>query len=405
MFFFLLAIALLNAGAGFAAAVCLGRRWRALLAAEQYASLAAMAPALREALLPTLPPERIDLPPPPPAEKSVHAAAAEQFHQQVENFGVRLSEADDRLRQYAETPDPTGIRTCLSDIEATARDYVDHRDAIQQQFANLNRDDSRWEVVRNDVEVTTRLQDAEIKSAQHVIANFDYQADLSEGCREVVGRTHRLMNATDQLRDAIDRAKAEIGVQENHAPTADQRNDPLTGCVNRAGIEADLAAWWDEDPEHRCRLGMAMVDIDRFAEVNQQYGYRVGNEILRAIGRLLEGGWPDGVTIARFAGQQFLLLFTEVELDELTDTVEHIRLTVEKAHFEYKEADIRLAVSCGVTQTLPEDEVAAVLHRAEAALREAKRYGHNRTFVFEGRFPTPVVPPDTGIEEKRIRLQ
>ena len=82
-------------------------------------------------------------------------------------------------------------------------------------------------------------------------------------------------------------------------PDDADRSDPLTGCLNRAGIEADLNAWWAGVPDHT-RLCVAMVDIDRLAEANEQFGYRSGNEILKAIAQ------PHQATrAARAAGQAF----------------------------------------------------------------------------------------------------
>ncbi len=55
-----------------------------------------------------------------------------------------------------------------------------------------------------------------------------------------------------------------------------------------------------------------------------------------------------------------------------------------------------------LTRANHEDSPSSVLLRAEAALREAKRYGHNRTFLHEGKYPTPVVPPEIPIEPLHI---
>ncbi len=78
---------------------------------------------------------------------------------------------------------------------------------------------------------------------------------------------------------------------------------------------------------------------------------------------------------------------------------------IENAHFEHKDFDIRITVSCALTRAHNEDSPSSVLLRVEAALREAKRYGHNRTFLHEGKYPTPVVPPDIEIEALHIPIQ
>ena len=124
--------------------------------------------------------------------------------------------------------------------------------------------EGQWEGIHNELVVAAQMQDAEIKATCQEIANFDYESDLAGGCQKIVGRTHRLLNSNDMLRDALQKALAEVAQQESRPPDDADRSDPLTGCVNRAGIEADLNTWWASVPDHT-RLCVAMIDIDRLA--------------------------------------------------------------------------------------------------------------------------------------------
>lgn len=401
MVVYLFIVAVVNIGLGFMLAVYVGHRYRELAGSMPLdLSLAALVsggptPATAVAQPPTVASD--------PIPKSANQLAVEDIQQHVDRYGAQLAEADDRLRQCAESPDVGTIEAALSSIEATTRLYAENRDKAHRQIADLTRQDQQWDEINNDLQVAVQLQDAEIKAASQGIANFNYESDLGEGCRKMVGRTHRLMNANDALRDAINHALAGVAQQENRLPEPDQRNDPLTGCINRAGVETELTDWWASTTD-RQRLCMAMVDIDRLAEVNEQFGYTVGNEILRAIARLLETECPGKVTVCRFTGQRFLLLFYDTDLSEATSAVERIRQAIENAHFDYKDFDIQVTVSCAATHALRDDTEAMVLGRAETALRESKRYGHNRTFINEGKLPTPVVPPDIAVSERRIQL-
>ena len=206
------------------------------------------------------------------------------------------------------------------------------------------------------------MQDAEIKATCQEIANFDYESDLAGGCQKIVGRTHRLLNSNDMLRDALQKALAEVAQQESRPPEEADRSDPLTGCLNRAGIEADLNAWWASVPDHT-RLCVAMIDIDRLAETNEQFGYRAGNEILKAIAKLLEANRSDNVQVARFSGQRFLAMFSDVELAAATNTIERCRQTIDNAHFEHKDFDIRITVSLRLTRARDDDSPSSVLLR------------------------------------------
>jgi diguanylate cyclase (GGDEF)-like protein len=395
-----------NLGAGFALGAALGWMYRMLAMRRAWASLAvdvppgvpSPSPAPTRPAVVSAPVRAIEAPAAGiPLPKSPRHLAVDDLNERVASFGLTLIEADEQLRQCAASPDLGTIESVLNGIESTARNYVESRESAQQALTGMTRDEGQWEGIRNELAVAAQMQDAEIKAACQDIANFDYETDLAGGCQKIVGRTHRLLNSNDMLRDALQKALAEVAQQECHPPEPADRSDPLTGCVNRAGIEADLNNWWASVPDH-ARLCVAMIDIDRLSETNEQFGYRAGNEILKAIAKLLEANRADNVQVARFSGQRFLVMFTDIEMAVATNAVERCRQTVENAHFEHNDFDIRITVSCSLTRATNEDSPSSLLLRAESALREAKRYGHNRTFVHEGKYPTPVVPPEIQVE-------
>jgi diguanylate cyclase (GGDEF)-like protein len=403
--FFLVSIA--NIGAGFALATALGWRYRKIAARQLWASLTISLPSVvpTPASTPAAPvapgPAAVPVVPGPPAPKSPGHLAVDDLQEHVSGFGAKLIDADERLRQCAASPDLGTIETVLTDIENTARNFAESRDSVQQRVIDLTHNVADWEGINNELAVAAQMQDAEIKATCEQIANFDYENDLAGGCQKMVGRTHRLLNSNDMLRDALQKAMAEVVQQESRPPEEADRSDPLTGCINRAGIEHDLGAWWSSVTDHT-RLCVAMIDIDRLAEANEQFSYRVGNEILKAIARLLEINQSDSVRVARFSGQRFLLMFSDMDPQAAVNTVERCRQTIDNAHFEHKDFDIRITVSCALTRASNDDSPSSMLVRAESALREAKRYGHNRTFMHEGKYPTPVVPPELVIEPLHI---
>jgi diguanylate cyclase (GGDEF)-like protein len=403
----LLLLSIANIGAGFGLAAALGRRYRKIATRRVLASLTIAAPLPRVTAVaaPKKPLPAVVAPDPsqPPPPKSPGHMAVDDLHERVAGFGTKLLEADDQLRQCAAAPDLGTIESVLSNIESTARNYAESRDSVQQRLADLTRGEEGWEAINNELVVAAQMQDAEIKAACVEIANFNYESDLADGCQKIVGRTHRLLNSNDVLRDALEKALAEVSQQESRPPEESDRSDPLTGCVNRAGIEADLNTWWASASDHS-RLCVAVIDIDRLAEANEQFGYRVGNEILKSIARLLESNRSDGVEVARFSGQRFLMMFSDIEILAAANTVERCRQTIDLAHFEHGDFDIRITVSCAVTRAGDDDSPASVLVRAESALREAKRYGHNRTFLHDGKYPTPVVPAAMQIEALHIAV-
>ena len=72
-----------------------------------------------------------------------------------------------------------------------------------------------------------------------------------------------------------------------------------------------------------------------------------------------------------------------------------------KAH---DKLEIRVTICCAVVGAASEEAPEGLIERAEATLQEAKRYGCNRTFLHDGKYPTPVVPPNFSLEEKQVTL-
>jgi diguanylate cyclase (GGDEF)-like protein len=403
---YLCIVAVVNLGLGFALAVCLGRRWQTLADAQCWAALGALASAAdADTEAAAAPADPAAAPASESAPQSPCQQAVAAFHQEVACYGRELSDADAQLRELAASPDISGIEACLSRLDAVSREYADHRDAAQRQLTDLIQDVQMGEETRRDLQVASQLQDVEIKRTRQGIVHFDYDLDPRRSCLEMVQQTQRLITASDRLRDTLDHTFAETLRQEDRpqAPEAAAPTDPLTGCITRAGIEARLAALWQQDPAGR-RPCAALLDLDRFALVNERVGYRTGDGILAAIGRLLRTECPGPTEVARYAGQRFLLVFPDLGLHEATGVVERIRQSIEKVCFERQGADVRTTLSCAVTEALAEETVPSLLGRAETALGESKRYGRNRTFAYEGRFPTPVVPPELEIDERRLPL-
>ena len=330
------------------------------------------------ATLPSTPAQRDRRTPPPPSAVAVEPPAERTTNLPPEPVVLPPKSESQQAVEEMQQP-PTSLATSLAMPETQnsanvppiadrpwrdrARPFDQHRsfgawtiawesrDSAHRKLSELTRDEAVLGEVSNELQIATQLQDAEIRATCEEIANFDYESDLSAGCQKIVGRTNKLLNSNDAVRDALQQALAEVSQLDCRPPEECDRSDPLTGCVNRAGIEADLNAWWESDPEHR-RMCVAKIDIDRLSEVNEQFGYRIGNEILKAVAQILEQDNGSNSKIARFSGQQFLVLCSDMELSAATNMIEKWRQTIENAHFEYKDFDIHVTVSCSVTQAL-----------------------------------------------------
>ncbi len=332
--------------------------------------------------------------------------AFEQFLAEIEEYHGRLDGADTALRSQSDNPDGDSIQACLQSLLEANREYSKKRERVRAGLDAVRGESPEFGLMQEKVRAAVGCQDEQIRSTEHAIESFPRTGDLAAGCRVMIDETTKLMDANLLVRDAVKDAGI-WSAQREQRPVelaALGRYDAVPGAETRAELEKALAVWLQGGERPIEKLSVAAIDVDECGKLNQRFGHGVGNEALHAIGQLLVAENQGQARLARFRGERFLLLFPDSDLRAATNTVERLRQILEATRFECKHGEIRLTVSCGVAEATANDTPDGMLARAEATLMEAKRYGRNRTFVHEGKYPTPVVPPNFSIEPRRMTL-
>jgi len=339
-------------------------------------------------------------------EKSPRETCVRDLRDQVERYHEMLAGFDDRLRNLTRAANKEEVGSCLTSLCQANEDYLGSRERVCEVFEQLYREQKGGQAICESVQAAIQRQTQQIVDTNEAIQRFDFDADLQEGCRRLVSKTNKLLEVNDQLRDTLDEAWVAVARDENRLESLEEadRTDPLTGLANRTGLESALAQWWNQESEHQRKLTSAMIDVDHFAQVNEQYGHLVGNRVLKALSQLLTAESKEHIVAARYAGQRFVLLLGDVDVRFTANLVERIRQLVEMTHLRCGDEDIRVTISCAVTEVLADDTPTTLYARSEQTLQEAKRYGRNRTFLHEGKYPAPVVPPVFSLEKKDVDI-
>ena len=156
---------------------------------------------------------------------------------------------------------------------------------------------------------------------------------------------------------------------------SEARIDSLTGLLNRRALEEILAAEISRAHRFAHQLTIVLLDLDRFKEINDSFGHAAGDVMLRAVSRLLTSLARQGDTVARWGGEEFVVVLPETDLAGAQRFAERLRRTIE-AHAV---GEMKTSASCGVTTMLPEDSVEELIGAADQALYLAKSNGRNRT--------------------------
>jgi diguanylate cyclase (GGDEF)-like protein len=154
--------------------------------------------------------------------------------------------------------------------------------------------------------------------------------------------------------------------------------DALTETATRRVLEEKLEAEFDRAVRYQHAFCVAMLDVDFFKGVNDKSGHAAGDQALRELGRVLRSAARSTDLLARYGGDEFVLLMPETTLPQAAQSVERLRSAVEA-----DAGTAGLTISCGVAEwsRLPNDTGANVVRRADAALYQAKHAGRNRTHL------------------------
>lgn len=154
--------------------------------------------------------------------------------------------------------------------------------------------------------------------------------------------------------------------------------DPLTGVANRSGLYAQMDKWRTApDDGSLDSIGLLLLDIDHFKQLNDSYGHDMGDKILKAFAAAVSANLREEDVFARWGGEEFVILCRNRSLAGLQSFAEKLRLLTQQFIFG-AEAEISITVSIGVTLMRREEAFEESLKRADKALYIAKEKGRNR---------------------------
>jgi diguanylate cyclase (GGDEF)-like protein len=154
--------------------------------------------------------------------------------------------------------------------------------------------------------------------------------------------------------------------------------DSLTGLPNRRAAEARLQTEAARARRDGAPFAVAIGDLDRFKLINDHYGHDVGDEVLTAVTGIMRAGMREGDWIARWGGEEFLVLLHSASGEEALAAAERLRHAIRHKPLNTREGPLEVTASIGIgVWRGPQQDVADVLSEADGCLYEAKRRGRD----------------------------
>ncbi|RXJ88315.1 hypothetical protein CRV01_12925 [Arcobacter sp. CECT 8983] len=157
-------------------------------------------------------------------------------------------------------------------------------------------------------------------------------------------------------------------------------HDQLTGLFNRQKFNEIFKKEIKREKRYKNNLSLIIFDIDNFKSINDEFGHNVGDEVLKVIAKVLLESIREHDCVARWGGEEFLVLLPQTDEYGAKKVAEKIREAIAK----YKKEDLpkQITASFGIAKLKEDDDEVSILKKADDALYEAKKKGKNRVEVF-----------------------
>ncbi len=173
----------------------------------------------------------------------------------------------------------------------------------------------------------------------------------------------------------------DITTQKNHEAALIQlaRHDPLTGTANRRYFFERAEQEFMRSRRYQAPLSIALIDVDHFKHINDQYGHATGDEVLKLLSGKIAALLRESDQLARIGGEEFAILMPSTGLAGAALMAERLRMTIAEEASPVAGLMLHLRFSAGVTQLKAQDQsIEDCLRRADEAMYKAKQAGRDR---------------------------
>ncbi|MDI5986127.1 biofilm regulation diguanylate cyclase SiaD [Halomonas sp. M4R5S39] len=253
----------------------------------------------------------------------------------------------------------------LSRVESLLADPAHARHPLHQALAAL---------YHHHLEEKARLE-------RLVSISDGYQRLVVESQQSARQRYDKIRRRQEKL-SRISDGYQQLMREHNLALARDSTHDSLTGLPNRRMVNEHLKQEAQRATRHATPYTLAILDIDHFKRINDRHGHEIGDRVLVAIARVMQGELREYDLCARWGGEEFLLLLAETRLEEARTILTRLLRRLAAVSIEVGDTTLSITASAGLSEhRAGEDPLDDTLQRADRALLQAKRSGRNRCCI------------------------
>ncbi|GEM05662.1 hypothetical protein HMI01_26500 [Halolactibacillus miurensis] len=241
----------------------------------------------------------------------------------------------------------------------------------------FNKNELRFSFIANLIALTSLYVIPEVRDAANAFERFAYLFMLVAAYQVF---TLVLDRGTDIL-DVLKRSNEQERSLMVRSAMMERltKVDPLTELYNHRTFYEYLDFLYDQSIHYNMPLQLAIIDIDNFKKINDEFGHDVGDIILKRVARVIEDSVTENEIVSRYGGEEFAVLITSKSINDGYELIESIRKKI--AHLENDEINRAITVSIGFQPLSKDLSQTQFFKRADELLYQAKQNGKNQVAV------------------------
>ncbi len=286
--------------------------------------------------------------------------------------------------------EPLNLRR-LDDVERRMRDVIVKQSMLKKSLGEAQ--DRLKSMLATFVDRLADFSDAtsgyhdKIEKCAVRISQAGSITDLSDVLDEVMHETRvvqlnaaRSRDEMREMRERVAEAEGEVARLQHELAHASElvRHDALTGALNRKGMDEALEREVARMRRQGGPLSLALLDIDNFKKLNDQFGHAVGDAALVHLSQVTRDAIRPQDTLARYGGEEFVVLLPNTPLDDAVSAMVRVQRELTRRFFLNNNEKLLVTFSCGVAELNTDEMPYDALKRADEAMYLAKRAGKNR---------------------------
>lgn len=297
------------------------------------------------------------------------------------------------------------LRSLLNDVLNERKQAEKYIASLQKRLVNFNKNidlslSNSEESFKHKQENSASLRN-QMEVIDDVVSNSDDIEQLKAQAGQILEKMSSTLSSREQsdkqeqleLMDLLAQMKSQLAALEKETDAYKQRlleqkyhshRDPLTQVANRNAYNERVELEYRRWKRHKHPISIAVVDIDHFKKINDSFGHAAGDKTLQVIAQSISKCLRATDFLARWGGEEFVVLFPQTSLGHLVKPLETIRKQIQQIPFKFKDKSVSITASIGATEFTPGDTIQTAFERADSALYKAKHEGRNRCSIQSG---------------------